>query len=195
MRLTQLAAFLPFLLAACCPACSTAQSHVMEPATEEPTSVSASVDWLPFGITTFLAAELLDQPVAMYFWLDGCEACDRFDRTTLIDPLVVSMLNEKFVAIKVTSDDPRFDELSQRYTVPMYPSLVMMTPDGKRGLVRLDGWTDTIRTVVGLAVALQVYTNIRLQSSVDGILDVLPGPDGKRPHDDKPDGQSEDQAR
>src|SRR6188472_2119322 len=58
-------------------------------------------------------------------WSDECAA---MDETTYADPRVASLVNERFVAVRVDAD--RRPDLNERYNLGGWPTTALLTPDG-----------------------------------------------------------------
>jgi len=69
------------------------------------------------------------RPLLLDFGTDGCLWCKKQDLSTFRDGMVVSLLNDKFVAIRV--DAERESALTQSLRITQFPTLVLAAPDGK----------------------------------------------------------------
>ena len=100
----------------------------------EPGSVAASVqDQIEAGWEADLSAGLEraqreGKPVLIDFWATWCKNCLVMDRTTLVDPAVVSAL-DGYVKIKVQAEDPDLSptrEMLQRLRAPGLPAYAIL---------------------------------------------------------------------
>jgi len=74
-------------------------------------------------------AEEKSKPLLIDFGTEHCFWCKRLDMTTFHDPTVASLLNEKFVPLKVDAEKEL--QLSQTLHITSYPTIVLAAPDGK----------------------------------------------------------------
>jgi uncharacterized protein YyaL (SSP411 family) len=58
-----------------------------------------------------------------------CQGCRLLDRTSLVDPRVVRMLNEDFISVRVDAD--RRPDINERYNQGGWPTTAVLFPDGK----------------------------------------------------------------
>jgi thioredoxin-like negative regulator of GroEL len=85
----------------------------------------------------FDTARRQERPLLIAFRTTWCEACERMDRTTWQDPSVVRSLETAFVALSV--DGERNANLTGRYDVAAYPTIVIADAEG-RPLLHLLGY-------------------------------------------------------
>jgi thioredoxin-related protein len=63
------------------------------------------------------------------FGTEACFWCKKMDATTLRDPKVAKVLNERFVPVKL--DGNAHPRLTETLKVEGFPTLILATPDGK----------------------------------------------------------------
>lgn len=73
------------------------------------------------------------------FGTDGCFWCVKLDNTTFRDPAIATLLNERFVPLKVHA--PENPSLTSALQIQSFPTIVLAAPDGKI-LVTIDGYKE-----------------------------------------------------
>ncbi len=95
------------------------------------------VDWYPWGEEAFRRAELENKPVFLSIGYATCHWCHVMERESFTDAAVASVLNEKFVAIKVDREErPDIDDQYMSVAQMMtggggWPLTIFMTSDRK----------------------------------------------------------------
>jgi len=74
-------------------------------------------------------AEEQSRPLCIDFGTEQCIWCKRLDLSTFKEPSVVSLLNEKFIPLKI--DANREPQLAQALRIETYPTIVLASSDGK----------------------------------------------------------------
>lgn len=82
------------------------------------------------------------KPLLLDFGTEACTWCRKLDATTLKVPAVVELLNAHFIPVKV--DGEREAELVRQARVESYPTLLVVSPDG-RIVGRHDGYADAAK--------------------------------------------------
>lgn len=90
---------------------------------------ASEIQWRSDYNTARKEAEAKSRPLVIDFGTENCFWCKRLDASTFIDPTVVSLMNEKFVALKIDAD--REAQLAQSLQIQSYPTIVLASPDGK----------------------------------------------------------------
>lgn len=90
---------------------------------------ATEVQWRSDYNTARKEAETKNRPLVIDFGTENCFWCKRLDASTFIDPTVVNLMNEKFVALKIDAD--REAQLAQSLQIQSYPTIVLASPDGK----------------------------------------------------------------
>ncbi|MBX9582804.1 MAG: DUF255 domain-containing protein [Gemmataceae bacterium] len=84
-------------------------------------------------------AAAANKPLLLDFGSEDCVWCRKLDATTFRQPAVAELLNDRFVPVKV--DGQKDAWLSQKAGVEAFPTLVLLSPEGKI-LARHDGYAD-----------------------------------------------------
>jgi thioredoxin-related protein len=120
---------------------------------EAPPASAHTVRWQSsYGAARREAAQK-DLPLLLIFSARSCGWCQQLKSTTLRDPRVVSVLNQHFVPLMVSTDDDRNDYLVSGLRIHDLPAIVAIAPQGKilasqAGYVDPDGfvaWLDRAR--------------------------------------------------
>ena len=79
-------------------------------------------------MTTKASAE--NKAYVVFFTKEGCSPCERMKQQTLSDPEVVTLLNEKLLLYE--AEYPAFEaiELSGKFEVKAFPTLLVFGPKG-----------------------------------------------------------------
>jgi len=120
-----------------------ARAAESSPAPIQIAGMAPRVSWLSFG-RAIERAEERTSPIVAVFETGWCGYCKKMNKTTFKDPQVVDRLNE-LVAVKVNAEDGSERDgysgrdLAARYGVSGYPTLMVLSPDG-RVLARRSGY-------------------------------------------------------
>ncbi|MBT5089457.1 MAG: thioredoxin fold domain-containing protein [Flavobacteriales bacterium] len=63
-----------------------------------------AIDWIPLDKAEKFA-EKYDKNIFILFYRPGCEYCEKMKKTTLIDPVVVKLINENFLPVMINGKD------------------------------------------------------------------------------------------
>lgn len=69
------------------------------------------------------------RPLLLDFGTEACFWCKKLDGTTLRDPKVVALLNEKFIPVKI--DGGKNPRMTEALGIDGFPTLIVATPEGK----------------------------------------------------------------
>jgi uncharacterized protein YyaL (SSP411 family) len=86
------------------------------------------VHWRTDYAAALKESETTNRPIFVDFYTPACVWCQRLDATTFRDPTVASMLNDKFVPLKIDGNQTLW--LVQALGIQRYPSTVIAAPDG-----------------------------------------------------------------
>ena len=95
------------------------------------------VDWFPWGDEAFRKAKAEDKPVLLDIGAVWCHWCHVIDRESYEDPEVATIINERYVAVKVDRDerpdvDARYQAAAQALSGQGgWPLTAFLTPEGK----------------------------------------------------------------
>jgi thioredoxin-related protein len=97
-----------------------------------------------------------DRPLILDFVTQNCFWCKKLDASTFRDPTIVTVLNDRFIPLKVDAEkDPL---LAQALRVNLYPTLVLASADGKI-LGTLEGFVTPDKLIDHLQRALASVSN------------------------------------
>jgi uncharacterized protein YyaL (SSP411 family) len=91
-------------------------------------SQAQEVRWRTDYAAALKESETSGHPLFVDFYTPACVWCQRLDATTFRDPAVASMLNERFVPLKIDGNQTLW--LVQALGIQRYPSTVIAAPDG-----------------------------------------------------------------
>jgi len=91
--------------------------------------LSNGVAWLPWGGAAFARARAERKPVLLSISATWCHSCHEMDRTSYADPFIATVINERFVPIRVDADDR--PDISERYNLGGWPTTAFLTPEGQ----------------------------------------------------------------
>jgi thioredoxin-related protein len=97
-----------------------------------------------------------NRPLLLDFGYQGCAFCVKLDSTTFRDPAIISLLNDRFVPLKI--DANKEERLTELLRVDRFPTLVIAGPDGKI-LATQEGFLDALRCNELLQRALTSVSN------------------------------------
>ncbi|MBV9124413.1 MAG: thioredoxin family protein [Planctomycetes bacterium] len=107
---------------------------------------------------TFARREALDKnrPLIIDFTTENCFWCNKLETTTFRDSAVLSLLNDKFIPLKVSAQlNP---QLTEALRIQSFPTLVLAAPDGKI-LSTLEGYLEAPKLAGHLQRTLTAVTN------------------------------------
>src|SRR5689334_21412720 len=88
-----------------------------------------SVTWRYDYAAARREAQEKGRPLVLDFITDNCFWCTKLDTTTFQDPSVASLLNDKFVPLKVHAAQNA--ALTEALRIQLFPTVVLASPDGK----------------------------------------------------------------
>ena len=90
---------------------------------------ASEIDWRPWGRAAFDEAVSTDRPILLNLTAVWCRACHEMDETTLSDPRVIELLNERVVPVRVDAD--RHPHIEARYIAGGWPTTALLAPSGE----------------------------------------------------------------
>jgi uncharacterized protein len=110
----------------------------------------SSIQWLPWRAETFARARAEEKPVLLSIVASWCRTCHEMDQTSYVEPRVTSLVNDRFVPIRVDAD--RRPDISDRYSLGGWPTTAFLTADGRvvggGTYVGVDRMADVLERVV-----------------------------------------------
>ncbi len=137
-----------------------------------PPSVGVSqqpIHWKPTLESAQHLAGQANRLVLIQFWAPWCVVCRQMEMEVLSQPAVVSVLNERYVPVKINADN--FPATAHRYGITALPTTIITTPDGQlvdtiRGRLDTASYVERISRVA--ADAQQRKAAIHAQASAGG---------------------------
>ena len=87
------------------------------------------IDWLVWGEDVFRRSRDEKKPILLSVSAVWCHWCHVMDETSYSDDRVITLINEKFIPVRVDSD--RRPDINSRYNQGGWPSTAFLTPDGE----------------------------------------------------------------
>ncbi|MBV8245594.1 MAG: thioredoxin domain-containing protein, partial [Candidatus Eremiobacteraeota bacterium] len=89
---------------------------------------AAAIRWEPWSAAAFERARAEEKPILLGISAVWCHWCHVMDRTTYRDETVISLVNERFVPVRVDNDER--PDVNARYNMGGWPSTVFLAADG-----------------------------------------------------------------
>jgi len=87
------------------------------------------IDWRHWSDEAFAEARSVDKPVLLGISAVWCHWCHVMDETSYSDEQVISIINERFVPVRVDNDQR--PDVNARYNMGGWPTTAFLTPDGE----------------------------------------------------------------
>jgi uncharacterized protein YyaL (SSP411 family) len=87
------------------------------------------MEWQPWGRDAFDRAARERKPVLLSIAAAWCRACHEMDRTTYADDRVRRLAADRFVAVRVDTDQR--PDINDRYNLGGWPTTAFLTPEGE----------------------------------------------------------------
>ena len=91
--------------------------------------LSNAVAWQPWSRAAFARAHVERKPVLLAISATWCDSCHEMDRTSYADPSIATLINERFVPIRVDADER--PDIGERYNLGGWPTTAFLTPEGQ----------------------------------------------------------------
>ncbi|RUL87973.1 thioredoxin family protein [Tautonia sociabilis] len=106
-------------------------------------ATASEVAWRADYATALKEAGRSGRPVVIVVESEGCGWCRRLERTTLLDPQVVGVLNGATVPLKIDASDLGHEALVATLGAEGVPAIVVVAPPG-RIVARRVGYLDRV---------------------------------------------------
>lgn len=90
---------------------------------------AGEIAWNPWSPDAFARAQAENKPVLLGISAVWCHWCHVMDETSYSDPEVISLINDRFVAIRVDNDQR--PDINARYNMGGWPTTAFLTPGGE----------------------------------------------------------------
>jgi hypothetical protein len=87
------------------------------------------IRWRPWGPDAFQEAAREGKPILLAISAVWCHWCHVMDETSYSDEQVISLINERYVPVRVDNDQR--PDVNARYNMGGWPSTAFLTPDGE----------------------------------------------------------------
>jgi len=87
------------------------------------------IRWRPWGPDAFQQAAREGKPILLAISAVWCHWCHVMDETSYSDEQVISLINERYVPVRVDNDQR--PDVNARYNMGGWPSTAFLTPDGE----------------------------------------------------------------
>jgi uncharacterized protein YyaL (SSP411 family) len=91
--------------------------------------LSTAVAWQPWTGAVFARARGERKPILLAIAASWCASCHEMDRTCYADPTIATLINERFVPIRIDADER--PDIADRYTLGGWPTTAFLTPEGQ----------------------------------------------------------------
>jgi uncharacterized protein len=91
--------------------------------------LSTAVAWQPWSRAVFARARAERKPVLLAISASWCASCGEMDRTSYADPEIVTLINDRFVPVRVDADER--PDISERYNLGGWPTTAFLTAEGE----------------------------------------------------------------
>lgn len=125
--------------------CSSAPQEIKNPSTtiEE---VKLEIDWRPFNDNLIKTSLALNKPIFLYLKDHRCGHCKKMQETTLVDPIIVRLINEKFVATQLDiKANPPLTRLFYQDDTIFVPKVIFIQQNsqGRFAIAEATGYMDS----------------------------------------------------
>jgi thiol:disulfide interchange protein DsbD len=96
------------------------------------TDIATKLAWHKEEAVGYTEAKKTGRPILIDGWADWCIACKDMDRTTFLDPEVISLLQDQWVIVKLdmTQQTDADIALAEKYGMMGLPTLILVPADG-----------------------------------------------------------------
>lgn len=92
-------------------------------------NLAHQIRWREWGDEAFLEATRDDKPVLLAISAVWCHWCHVMDETSYSEPRVISLINERFIPVRVDNDQR--PDVNLRYNLGGWPTTAVLTPKGQ----------------------------------------------------------------
>ncbi len=90
---------------------------------------AGEIHWQAWGARAFEEAVQDDKPILLDISAVWCHWCHVMDETTYSDPEVIRIVNERFIPVRVDTDER--PDVNRRYNLGGWPTTAFLAPDGE----------------------------------------------------------------